>query len=61
MIIANNVSNKDFGFNQDYNEVTIIESKGSKIQIKKNKKNYIASRITENILNKFLIDDKNIN
>ena len=61
MIIANNVSNKDVGFNQDYNEVTIIESKGSKIQIKKNKKSYIASRITENILNKFLVDDKNIN
>jgi phosphopantothenoylcysteine decarboxylase / phosphopantothenate---cysteine ligase len=61
MIIANNVSNKDFGFNQNYNEVTIIESKGSKIQIKKNKKSYIASRITENILNKFLVDDKNIN
>jgi len=61
MIIANDVSKKNIGFNSDYNEVTLIQSNGTKIKIKRNKKSYIASVISENILNKFLINDKNIN
>jgi phosphopantothenoylcysteine decarboxylase / phosphopantothenate---cysteine ligase len=61
MIIANDVSKKNIGFNSDYNEVTLIQSNGTKVKIKRNKKSYIASVISENILNKFLINDKNIN
>ena len=37
-IIANDVSKKDIGFNNDYNAVTIIDSIGKTLQIKKNKK-----------------------
>jgi phosphopantothenoylcysteine decarboxylase/phosphopantothenate--cysteine ligase len=61
LIVANNVSEKDIGFNKEFNRVILIDSKGNKNKIKKNKKSYIASVITKKILNKFLIDDKNIN
>tara|TARA_A100001011_G_C14293111_1_gene837145 strand:- start:728 stop:1954 length:1227 start_codon:yes stop_codon:yes gene_type:complete len=60
-IIANDVSKKDIGFNKDYNEVTIIETSGQVSRIKKNKKSFIASIISEKIMNKLLINDKNIN
>ena len=61
LIVANDVSEKDIGFNKEFNRVILIDSKGNKNKIKKNKKSYIASVITKKILNKFLIDDKNIN
>lgn len=61
LIVANNVSEKDIGFNKEFNRVILIDSKGNKNKIEKNKKSYIASVITKKILNKFLIDDKNIN
>ena len=61
IIIANDVSRRDIGFNSDYNEVHIIDKEGNKKKISKNKKNYIANLIVENILKKFLINDKNIN
>ena len=60
-IIANNVSKKDIGFNKDYNEVAIIESNGKITHIKKSKKSFIASVLSEKIINKLLIDDKNFN
>ena len=60
-IIANDVSKKDIGFNKDFNEVTIIRSDGKISQIKKNKKSFIASIISEKIINELLINDKSLN
>ena len=57
-IIANDVSKKDIGFNKEFNEVTIIRSDGKMSQIKKNKKSFIASVISEKIINELLINDK---
>ena len=61
LIIANDVSKKDIGFNSDYNEVSIIDNNGNIKIIKKNKKSYIANKIAEVILDKLLIDDRNFN
>ena len=61
LIIANNVSKKDIGFNSDYNKVSIIDKKGNIKIIKKNKKSYIAHKIAELVLDKLLIDDRNFN
>ncbi len=60
-IVANDVSKKDIGFNKDFNEVTIIRSDGKISQIKKSKKSFIASVITEKIINELLIKDKSLN
>ena len=60
-IIANDVSKKDIGFNKDYNEVTIIKTNGKITQLKKNKKSFIASVISEKIINELLINDRNLN
>ena len=60
-IIANDVSKKDIGFNKDYNAVTIIRSDGKISQIKKNKKSFIASIISGEIIKKLLINDKSLN
>ena len=61
LIIANDVSKKDSGFNSDYNKVSIIDKKGKIISIPKNKKSYIANIIAKIILDKLLLNDKNIN
>tara|TARA_A100001015_G_scaffold230099_1_gene260267 strand:+ start:984 stop:2213 length:1230 start_codon:yes stop_codon:yes gene_type:complete len=61
LIIANDVSKKDSGFNSDYNKVSIIDKKGKIKSIPKNKKSYIASTIAKIILDKLLMNDKNIN
>ncbi len=61
LIIANDVSKKDSGFNSDYNEVSIIDNKGNFRSIKRNKKSFIANKIAEIILDKLLIDDRNFN
>ena len=61
LIIANDVSEADKGFNSDYNKVNIISNNGKIIQIKKNKKSYIAHKIVEVVLNKFFVDDRNFN
>ena len=61
LIIANDVSKKDKGFNSDYNEVSIIDSDGNTKIIKKNKKSFIANKIAEVIMDKLLIDDRNFN
>ena len=60
-IIANDVSKKDIGFNKDYNAVTIIRSDGKVSQIKKNKKSFIVSIISGEIIKKLLINDKSLN
>ena len=61
LIIANDVSKKEVGFNSDYNKVSIIDKKGKVKSIPKNKKSFIASTIARIILDKLLINDKNIN
>ena len=61
LIIANDVSKKDLGFNSDYNKVSIIDKKGKVKSIPKNKKSYIANIIAKIILDKLLMNDKNIN
>ena len=61
LIIANDVSKKDLGFNSDYNKVTIIDNKGKIKSLPKNKKSYIANTIAKIILEKLLTNDKNLN
>ena len=61
IIIANDISKKETGFNVDYNKVSIIEKNGKIENLPKNKKSYIASKIVQKIIDKFLINDKNTN
>ena len=61
IIFANDVSQKGIGFNSDYNKVSVIDKKGDIKIIPKNKKSFIANKIAEILLDKLLIDDKNIN
>ena len=61
MIIANDVSKKDVGFNVDYNQISIIEKNGKIENFPKNTKSYIAAKIAKKIIDKLLIDDKNKN
>ncbi len=61
LIIANDVSKKDTGFNVDYNKVTIIDKNGRSKSIPRNKKSYVANLIAETILKKLLMNDKNTN
>ena len=61
LIIANDVSKKDSGFNSDYNKVSIIDKRGNVKSIPKNKKSFIASTIARIILDKLLMNVKNIN
>ena len=61
LIVANDVSKKDIGFNSDYNKVSIIDNKGNVRTLKKNRKSFIANKIAEVILGKLLVDDRNFN
>ena len=61
IIVANDISKKDSGFNVDYNKVSIIDKNGNVMSIAKNKKSFIATALAKLIIDKFLIDDKNIN
>jgi phosphopantothenoylcysteine decarboxylase / phosphopantothenate---cysteine ligase len=61
IIFANDVSQKNIGFNSDYNRVSIIDKKGEIKALPKNKKSFIAKKIAEILLNKLLINDRNIN
>ncbi len=61
LIVANDVSKKETGFNSDYNQVSIIDKKGIIKSIAKNKKSYIANTIVKIILDRLLINAKNIN
>ena len=61
LIIANDVSKKDSGFNSDYNRVSIIDNSGKLKCLKKNKKSFIANKIAEIVLDKLLINDRSFN
>ena len=61
LIIANDVSNKEVGFNSDYNKVSVIDANGNINIIKKNKKSFIANKIAEIIINKLLVDERKFN
>ena len=60
LIIANDVSKKNVGFNSDYNKVSIIDQNGNIRILPKSKKSFIANKIAQILLDK-LIDDRNIN
>ena len=61
IIFANNVSQAGTGFNSDYNKISVIDRTGYVKTIPKNKKSFIANKIAEILLDKLLINDKNIN
>tara|TARA_B100000941_G_scaffold286347_1_gene259749 strand:+ start:1263 stop:2492 length:1230 start_codon:yes stop_codon:yes gene_type:complete len=61
LIVANEVSKHDTGFNSDFNKVSVIDNNGKLKVIKKNKKSYIANKIADIILDKLLVDDGNTN
>jgi phosphopantothenoylcysteine decarboxylase / phosphopantothenate---cysteine ligase len=61
IIFANNVSQASTGFNSDYNKISVIDRTGYVKTIPKNKKSFIANKIVEILLDKLLINDKNIN
>ena len=61
LIVANDVSEKNQGFNSDYNKVSIIDKKGRVKSIFKNKKSFIANKVAKIILDKLLVNDKNFN
>ena len=60
-IFANDVSQKDIGFNSDYNKISVIDKKSSVKIIPKNKKSLIANKIAEILIEKLLTDDRNTN
>jgi phosphopantothenoylcysteine decarboxylase/phosphopantothenate--cysteine ligase len=61
MIVANDVSKKEIGFNVDYNKISIIEKNGKIENVPKNTKSYIATKIAKKIIDKLLVNDKNSN
>ena len=61
MIVANNVSEKETGFNVEHNKISIIEKNGKIEHFPKNTKGYIATKIAKKIIDKLLINDKNTN
>ena len=61
IIIANDVSKKDSGFNVDYNKITIIDKNGDLQKIQKNSKKFVASIIAKKIINSFLEIKKRLN
>ena len=61
IIIANDVSNKEIGFNSEFNEVIVIDRNGETQKIKKNSKKFIASIIAKKIVNSFLDIKKRLN
>ena len=59
--MANDISKKGIGFNSDFNQVSIINRKGKIQGIPKSKKSFIANKLAKIILDKLLVNDKNIN
>ena len=59
-MLANDVSQKNSGFNGDMNRIILLRQNDKKMIIKRNTKSYIASLVTEQILQKF-ISEKEIN
>ena len=45
----------------DYNKVSVIDKQGNIKILPKNKKSFIAKKIAEILLDRLLIDDRNIN
>ena len=60
-IVANDVSKADTGFDVDNNKVILLDKNGEKINIDKNKKNFIAAKITDKILKNFLMNKEELN
>jgi len=50
-IVANDVSNKNIGFNSDFNEVSIFYKKGNKEKLSYKHKSEISDEIVEKIIN----------
>ena len=61
IMVANDISKSDFGFNKDQNEVTIIDKNGKTEKIRKNSKKFVASVIARKIVETFLSNEKTIN
>ena len=61
IMIANDISKTDFGFNNDQNEVTIIDKNGKTEKIKKSSKKFVASVIAKKIVKAFLSYEKKLN
>ena len=61
MIVANDISKKEIGFNVDHNKISIIERNGKIENLPRNTKSYIAMKIAKKIIDKLLINDKNTN
>ena len=61
IIVANDVSKKDSGFNVDFNEVIILDKNGEVQKIKKSSKKFVASMIAKKIINSFLDIKKRLN
>ena len=61
IMVANNISKPDFGFNKDQNEVTIIDKNGKTEKIKRSSKKFIASLIAKKIVETFLSNEKSLN
>jgi len=61
LVIANDISKSDFGFNSDQNEVTIIDKNGKTQKLKKSSKKFIASVIAKRIVETFLLNEKSLN
>ena len=61
IIIGNDVSNKEIGFNSEFNEVIVIDKNGETQKIKKNSKKFIASIIAKKIVSSFFDIKKRLN
>ena len=61
IMVANDISKPDFGFNKDQNEVTIIDKNGKTEKIRKSSKKFVASVIAKKIVETFLSNEKNLN
>jgi phosphopantothenoylcysteine decarboxylase/phosphopantothenate--cysteine ligase len=54
MIVLNDISRKDIGFDSDFNEVLILTSDGNKEKIDKNTKRIVSRKIWDSIVNKIV-------
>ena len=61
IIVANDVSKKETGFNVDFNEVMLIDKNGKIQKIKKSSKKFIAMIVAKKIINSFLDIKKRLN
>ncbi|MDC0427065.1 bifunctional phosphopantothenoylcysteine decarboxylase/phosphopantothenate--cysteine ligase CoaBC [Pelagibacteraceae bacterium] len=61
MMVANDISKKETGFNVDHNKISIIERNGKIENLPRNTKSYIATKIAKKIIDKLLTNDKNTN